>query len=229
MKIHYYSDTFLLNIDTLSVALTSDCALTQSHAGILYIDSEENPNLLHLEGYNKLTNESPSDKFIWLNVPLSKSNKKLLALYCEDIFEKNKKGIPYDIELEETSFDEDLAFIKKDKFGGLTCSTLIMQIFKRHAIEIINRGTWPIREEDKSKQLLFVSRCTQKIPLLLQKEYTQQKMLAIAKGISRYRPEEVVCAASMLKYPHPFSTIDKPSKFLLKNVEEYRKKHKECQ
>lgn len=72
---------------------------------------------------------------------------------------------------------------------GLTCSTLILAVFRRFRIELVNESDWPVREALDRTYLTFVER-------FAEPNHLQILRSEVDAGCVRIQPDEVVGACA---------------------------------
>lgn len=212
MQIKCFPNNALDDINLLSIAVGTPHQ-GQQHIGILHNYSVDGTTkFLHLESYNTLSRDLPNQDYIWVDVDLDEIVKITLIAMCELIYNQNQNSIPYGISMNKTAFDTNGNFVKETEYGGLTCATFVMQVFKSQSIDLIDFTNWPIRAEDKAWQVYIIKLLKKHIPqLLTAKNFLSEQMNEIAQDIQRYRPEEVAAASALPNPPHGQETLTIPS------------------
>ena len=214
MEIKSRLESSIDDIDTVCVAVARpNKDLKQQHIGFFYFDGDM-VNFLHLAKHNKLVNESPDDKYLWLDISLDPINKIHFATYCATVYEQNKMGIPYGFDLDGTDFSEDGHFLKKNQYMGLTCGSFVVQVFRAQGYEIIDLNNWPSRQEDKTWQELILSILRKYVSM----EYFNYQDDKIKEGIARFKPEEVAVAATLPNPPYGLDEIKKEVAVLFNKI-----------
>lgn len=183
-----------------------------THTAFLYIkedDDDDKPYLMHLNGYNKLLNDIPHDQYVWVDLPISESQKQNIIDYIEKVYVNSRGKIPYDI-ASQAFFKLDGSLIKKDEFGGLTCATFVLSVFECLGHHLIDHNTWPrtqTNQEDIKRWLPIVSILAAVIFKAKRHEY-KRRILKFFKGdLRRYRAEEVAAAGGKIGFPHSYNDI----------------------
>lgn len=207
-------------VDSVGVAISRPKRhLNQQHIGILFLDSEKTPQLLHLAWHNELRKNSPSDKYLWLDIPLDAANKVHLATICELIYETNKEGIPYGLCIEGTGFAKDGTFTQEEHHAGLTCATFVIQVFHSQHHYIIDFDGWKHRQADKKWQRQILDALKNNSDA--SEEHLAYQRKKIQEGAARFKPEEVAVAAAMPNPPHGGEAVKKPANQLLNQISNY--------
>ncbi|MBI3406915.1 MAG: hypothetical protein HY040_00980 [Planctomycetes bacterium] len=181
----------------------------QAHIGLLYRSQEPiGIRLLHLRWHHRLTDDAPSDDFIWIEPSLPKRRAKQVAARCRQILRANGKWIPYGFSLPTDNFDRRTAeFLVGPTNLGLTCATFVLAVFEFSGIRLLDYSTWKQRPDDAIWQ--------QKIMALLERTGADAfHVEALRQTIScfRFRPEEVAAAAAL--FP-PAATCDSACEFVV--------------
>jgi len=198
------------DIDLLSIAVTAG-----THTAFLYINELDNdkPYLMHLNGYDRLLNDIPSEDYVWVDLPLTKIQKYNIIDFIEEIFSHYGNEIPYDV-ASQAFFKPDAHFILKDEFGGFTCSTFVLSVFDSLSHPLINYDTWPITQmnkEDISRWAPMVKTISNYIFKNKRNTYLKRMINLFRGDLRRYRAEEVAAASSKVGYPHSYNNIKSES------------------
>jgi hypothetical protein len=207
------------DVDGVCVAISRPKKrLNQQHLGILYLDTNASVQLLHLAWHCDLRKELPSDKYLWLNVPLDPINKIHLATVCELIYESNKEGISYGLCIEGTGFAKDGTFLPEEQHAGLTCATFVIQVFHSQGFMIIDFNGWKHWKSDKVWQRQILQNLQKfEVP----REHVDYQRKKIQEGAARFKPEEVAVAAAMPDPPYGAEEVKSPASRLLNLVIEH--------
>ena len=204
------------SIDSICVAVSWDIQYAQQHIGLLFIDADSQPQLLHLSGHYQLKKESPDVSYSWIDIALDPINKLHLATVCELIFALNPNGAPYSLCSDGASFSEQGFFIAEEDYAGMTCATFVINVFHSQGFLIVDSGKWPVRENDiiwQEKILEILDK------YLKDKDYIDaQKQRIKQGGVARFRPEEVAVAAALSNPPHGLDILEEPAKELLISI-----------
>tara|TARA_R110001583_G_scaffold150393_1_gene302458 strand:+ start:2466 stop:3152 length:687 start_codon:yes stop_codon:yes gene_type:complete len=216
MEVKSVFDSSFADVEAVGVAISRPKKrLNQQHIGLLYLDEDASPQLLHHAWHHDLRKESPSDKYLWLDIPLDPINKLHLATFCELVYEANKDGIPYGICTDGTGFSDDGAFTAGDNHEGLTCATFVAQVFHSQGFIIIDFAGWKHRKADKKWQLQILQNLKQSGASEEHLEHQRKRMLS---GAARFKPEEVAISAAMPNPPHCGEAVRKPAAQLVNKI-----------
>lgn len=169
------------------------------HSGILYLDGSE-ARILDLAFHFKLRDEPAEGPFRWTQISLDRINKTVLAALVARIAHKTPY-IPYGFNSDAVSFDFETGDLLTPPVGrGLTCATFILAVFDAYGYSILDRDYWPIRAEDAEWHATILS--------MLEEHADEGHVNAVRadRNAPRFRPEEVVGAATSEIWPVPFAT-----------------------
>ena len=199
--------------------------LNQQHIGLFYIDAKGDAKFLNLAWHSILRSESPSDKYIWSEIPLDRPNQIHLLTFCSLVYESNQAGIPYGIGIEGTGFDKGGAFTYEEPYAGLTCATFVMQVLHSQGYNIIDFEKWHHRKADKRWQIQIIQKLEEWGKKgRVSKEHIAYQRKMIQKGMARFKPEEIAAAAVLPDPPHGAEPLKKPSSQILNLVISHARK-----
>jgi hypothetical protein len=113
---------------------------------------------------------------------------------CKLVWQRYRESgkLPYGFRLGNTHFDAEGRLVLGARARGLTCATLLVAVFRRVGIELIDENTWPVRTAEDLTELAGISSAF---------EATVYEVLRmeLTSGCIRIRPEEVVasCACAL--------------------------------
>lgn len=193
-------------VDLLAIAVSKG-----THTAFLYINEDDNdkPYLMHLNGHNKLLNDIPHDEYVWVDLPLTATQKNNIIDLIEKIFAKSGGNIPYDV-ASQAFFKPDGNLMKQDAFGGFTCATFVLKVFDCLAHPLIEYSTWPrtqTNKEDIKRWHPFVKYFAAVIFKDQRHKYIKRILTLLRGDLRRYRAEEVAAAGSKKGYPHSYNNI----------------------
>jgi hypothetical protein len=173
------------------------------HAGMLHRAGGGGAHLLHLAWDHDLRNTLPSHQYAWVQLDLPPARLLSIAAMCRRIAKLHARpggGLPYAFRYRETAFSADGRILLGKSEHGLTCATFILAVLSSTGIELLSLAEWPHRDDDieRHSELLDLLRRDSRI--------TADHLAAVAaeKSCVRYRPEEVVGAASWARLPVSF-------------------------
>lgn len=193
-------------VDLLGIAVSKG-----THAAFLYINEDDNdkPYLMHLNGYGQLLNDTPHERYVWVNLSMTESQKNNIIDFIEKIYSQYGQQIPYDV-ASQAFFKPDGNLILQDEFGGFTCSTFVLRVFDSLAHPLIDYSTWPRTKNNKED----IDRWSPIVKILSKRIFNTKKKIYIKRMINffrgdlrRYRAEEVAAAGSKEGRPHSYSNI----------------------
>lgn len=173
------------------------------HAGMLHRAEGEVVNMLDLASDHWLRNSPPSSKYAWVQLELPAIRLLSVAAMCRRIaklYAKTPGGLPYAFRYKETAFRGDGKLLLGKTEHGLTCATFILAVLKSAGIELLKLSEWHLRDGDvaRHRELLAMLQGDPSV--------ARDHVDKIAEEVScvRYRPEEVVGAASSAELPVSF-------------------------
>lgn len=170
------------------------------HLGIFHSAGSKQACQLHLCRHNVLRCEPIDEVFqAWIALPISSDKANVVAAYCRLFAEENADGeVPYGF----SPPDGALTVTGHLEAGviGLTCASLVLAIFDRAELPLVDYLTWPVRPEDQVWQEWIVD--------ILRKNGELNQMKSVEQQIpaTRYRPVEVAAAAACEGHPVDFET-----------------------
>ncbi|MFS8067609.1 MAG: hypothetical protein ACMG6S_14695 [Byssovorax sp.] len=173
------------------------------HVGVLHRADGDPVNLLHLAFDHKLLNSPPGAKYAWVQLQLPDLRLRSVAANCRLIarrYASPKRGLPYGLRYEKTTFRADGKMRLGKAEHGMTCATFILAVLRSAGVELLSLADWPPRDGDKERHLELLDM------LRNDPEVARDHVAAIATEVNgvRYRPEEVVGAASSAQLPVSF-------------------------
>lgn len=173
------------------------------HAGMLHRAADEAVRMLDLANDHWLRDSPPSSKVAWVQLALPSARLLSVAAMCRRIaklYASPGGGLPYAFRYRETGFRADGRMLLGKSEHGLTCATFVLAVLKSVRVDLLKLADWPHREEDaaRHRELLAMLRADPRI--------ARAHVDAVADEINciRYRPEEVVGAASRAELPVSF-------------------------
>ncbi len=170
------------------------------HAGVLFLDKDEQPRALHLGWQDQLQNQWPCAG-LWAGPEAETENLELVAAYCEVVWQTYQADgtFPYALNFNGASFDANGRLHLGPGGRGLTCATFVLAIFKSVGIELVDMEDWPVRlDEDKA----FL----ESIANFVQADHFRVLEDEVAQGAHRVHPPEVL-AACEFRGPTRFSGL----------------------
>lgn len=174
----------------------------QRHIGMLFRPSEsEAPRHLHLAWHQSLNNDLPQGPGLWIHPAVPERRLPQVASICRLVWRNNSNGIPYGFsQPNDECFDSETArYLLGPTQHGLTCASFVLAVFHRAGLPLVNCATWPTgRDEDIIWQEFIVKMMSHP-----NSHATPEHIKAVKDdvGSTRYRPEEVAGAATILNPP----------------------------
>lgn len=200
--LHFLPDVPLEGLRSAGVAIT----LTgpgRWHAGMLHRPQEEVVNMLDLANDHWLRNSPPSNKYAWVQLELPAVRLLSVAAMCRRIaklYASPARRLPYAFRYIETIFSVDGKMLLGKSEHGLTCATFILAVLKSAGVDLLKLGEWPQRDGDvdRHRELLAMLQGDSNV--------SRAHIAEVAAEVRcvRYRPEEVVGAASSAQLPVSF-------------------------
>lgn len=163
------------------------------HSGVLYIGANDERLALHL-GWQDQLSQRWDFRFVWATPDAEPELLSLAAGYCRLIWAsyQQTRSFPYALEDRGASFDENGRLVLADGAHGLTCATIVLAIFNRAGIELVDRETWPVRKDLDLKFLEMVAE-------FAEPEHLKLLRAEVEAGARRVHPDEVVasCACAL--------------------------------
>ncbi|WP_339480348.1 hypothetical protein [Pseudomonas sivasensis] len=190
----------------------------QRHTGFVVRDFFDNSQLFHLGRNNYYRQEVLSKSYSYLLVPaLEPEVANAVISLLVTVLQNTHGNVPYSIAWDqEEYFDSDGRLVKTDPIDGFTCATFVLEILKRQGMELVDRSTWPLSDENKNWQKNI-------LPLLgLSIESLMAQLEAIGK-FPRIRPEEALGAGHLFRGdPLPFNVVQPVSRNVLDEMKRLR-------
>lgn len=167
----------------------------QRHTGFVVKDFFDDSYLFHLVEGNRYIKEPLSYKYCYLIVPaLEPEVANAIISILVTVLQATEGNIPYSIVWDEVGdyFGEDGKLIRKGTLDGFTCATFVLEILRRQGLNLVQRKTWPIPEEDQDWQKDILP--LQSLPI----ENLIAQMEVIGQ-CPRIRPEEAVGAGHVYR------------------------------
>ncbi len=133
------------------------------HCGLIY--ESEGRKYLHFAWDRRLLRESspPADSILLVNTDLTETNKKILALIAEAIFEHpSSHDIPYSLDYMGVEFDAVTNEFRDAGVGtGLSCATFVVAVLKRAGFRLMDVATWQSDAADGAMKAYVIKRLTE--------------------------------------------------------------------
>lgn len=173
------------------------------HVGLLYVDPDGAPHLLHLAFHHDLRKEPlPSqdeylwDDCAWLASPKMRANAELIADFIETCAQNT--DIDYGFSPPDDAFDADGKYDALNPSKGLTCATFIAAIFKSAGFPTVKLETWPSRPDDEAWRQSVLR-------LLRRYEPKRAAQLSGSEVAYRLKPSELAAASASSRAPLCFA------------------------
>lgn len=200
--LHFLPDVPFEGLRSAGVAITLT-GPERWHAGMLHRPQEEVVNMLDLANDHWLRNSPPSNKYAWVQLELPAVRLLSVAAMCRRIaklYASPARGLPYAFRYKDTVFSADGKMLLGKSEHGLTCATFILAVLKSAGVDLLKLDEWPQRDGDmdRHRELLTMLQGDPNVSRAHIAEVTGEVRCV------RYRPEEVVGAASLAQLPVSF-------------------------
>lgn len=192
-----------------------------SHCGILFRTEGETVHLLHLAFHHRLERQPSAVDYEWVQLQLPPLRLESVAALCELIWRQHQKGdeIPYALRFLRSQFAPTGALLLGTTEHGLTCATFILAVLRGASVELLTVDQWPPRPDDESQQRFVLQILDRWKDVASEQERPAlgKHIAAVQResGCARFRPEEVVAAASFTSLPVPFADAETAGRALL--------------
>lgn len=132
------------------------------HIGLIYrLEPEAPAHFLHLAWHYQLLNEKLSEitarDVVWLTeCALDEYSARYMAAFAAVVAECNGVEVPYGFRRSGLRFEEDGKLTVTAPGCGLTCATLVLQLFEDQRLPLLVEASWPRRESDRKFQQFVV-------------------------------------------------------------------------
>jgi len=186
------------------------------HAGLLYRGENGERCALHLGWQDKLYDRWDF-QVLWAAPDAEPELLALAAGHCRLVWAEYQKtrSFPYAFEDRGASFDAEGRLVLSDGAHGMTCATIIVGIFHRAGIVLVQRDTWPIRKELDLKFLESVRNFTPP-------QHFELLRGEVEAGVQRLHPDEAV-AACACELPAAFPAVRSESDALVTRLDGRRR------
>lgn len=193
----------------------------QRHCGIVYLNCDGEPMLLHFTGDLSLIQTTVTEKhhgeYFFVMHNIHEYRQMDIASWLSYIYPENPETIPYGLRYRQTFFDSHGIIRIGERESGLTCSTFVLSIFLSVRIILVNVDEWEVREEDTEWQ----KRLVDSIEFLNEDSPENSKYIERLKseiGTPRFRPEEVTASITFPHRPEYYKTIWARGEEILKEI-----------
>jgi hypothetical protein len=172
----------------------------QNHCAILYKLDGRGARFCHLANHLDLRDEIAHAPYLWADTGLDPANRRFVAAWVGNLH-INRGNIPYGLDSAGCCFDLPTGQFVTPPIGkGLTCSTFITSVLRSLGFDLLNEREWPQRAEDEA----FGRNVVQ---MLVSVNADKDHIKAVTEdiGAKRFRPEEVVGAATLSAWPVAFA------------------------
>ncbi|GAB01775.1 MULTISPECIES: hypothetical protein [Acinetobacter] len=208
--------------DLLGLILkTTDLELGNRHTGFIILKQNQELSIAHLCGKNyRFERYEGTYVYTWINeldeaiiVPLmarlkNLSLKKTIDVEYSPIYSGN--GV---------LDDKNGKYIVDPKFPteGLTCATFVILMLENFGVNLIDKNSWKITEEDTIWFERMLNDC-----FFLFQDHFLEKLREDKGKYPRFRPEQVVAAACLYEDdPISFDEANEASKEILRQLEHH--------
>jgi hypothetical protein len=180
----------------------------QNHCGIVYRFGGR-IKFCHLAWHHILENgDFPLDKrYYFANCGGADENHIVVAAKME-LISRNVKSIPYAIDYVGCGFHEKtFDFLPPPDGKGLTCATFIMLVFASLGFPLLDEDTWPDRADDAKWQQFIIAALEDTARQGAADPAHVEAVKRDVGKVKRFRPEEVVAAATRDEWPGLYPDI----------------------
>lgn len=190
------------------------------HAGFIYKIDEDDPRVAHLAWHEDQRDNQIDATYLWSPMPfLEEPNCHVVASWLH-VRRSKPDLIPYGFRVDGRVYDaESDAFIPPPPGQGLTCATFIVAVLRHLGFSLLVGASWPNdRQDDREWQEAVVA-------ALKEQGASEQHVKALAEdvGARRYRPDEVVGAATLAEWPVAFPDAAKAAQEVIAAIAASRK------
>lgn len=205
------------DIEHVAVGITR-VSSEQMHAGLLYRSPvDDRIHLLHFcwHRYGRDEIADPQHhEYFWVAPPIRRSVARNLAVFCQDVARQQSfKTIPFAFRIDNSAvFDTDGRLVAASG-QGLTCATFVMTMFASMGPgnRLVASETWPQRVCDDAWFQRIIAAMRARDPAHAQELERQ-------RDAARFRPEEIVGAASVPLRPVEFLNALQSGREVLKRM-----------
>lgn len=190
----------------------------QRHTGFVVRDFFDNSQLFHLGRNNYYRQEVLTKSYTYLLVPaLEPETANAIISLLVTVLQNTHGNVPYSIAWDqEEYFDDNGQLVKTDPVDGFTCATFVLEIMKRQGLELVDRSTWPLTDENKNWQKDILSLLGLSIESLM-------AQLEVIGKFPRIRPEEALGAGHLFNGPPlPYNDVKPASLEVLAEMRRLR-------
>lgn len=192
------------------------------HVALVFkLDDADPPRRCHVLWHHKLGGEVSSGRHPWVQSPLGKSRKRLIANICDSIvrrIEANNPKVNFGFSFDLKCFDSSGRFQSAVAGQGFTCATFVLEVFRRGGVRLLQ--SWQYRDGDKAWQGKVIAELEgQKAD---PNHVEALKKLTSENEVFRIRPEEACAAAAYAPPPLNFDDGQRLGQEFLRILERYR-------
>lgn len=121
----------------------------REHVGIIFLDDDGHPHLLHLASHYSLQCDDQIDGHAWVFPAIAPELLPSVAAMCARVVKRNAAGIPYGFRYDATRFTTDGQLTLGTAERGLTCATFVLAVLRSAGVELLARTEWPKRADDQ--------------------------------------------------------------------------------
>ncbi|MBI2725016.1 MAG: hypothetical protein HYX42_02080 [Polaromonas sp.] len=190
----------------------------QKHVAFIHQNPLPNPWLLHLAWHRRLFHHPWDGQYYWIGLSRIDSEvQEEFSDWARIVAGRSKDlEIPYSVFfVPDGNFDVDGQFIDRGDGSGLTCATFILAMFADYGLPLLRIDSWPKSRPGDFSWMRKILKALR--PVLTRSEFLSQ--IARRHELKRFRPEEVVAAASIFEgVPLEFDEVVPVSKVVLTQV-----------
>jgi hypothetical protein len=163
---------------------------SQRHTGFFARTLTGDKFLFHLARNNDFRRSNVSSTYNYIFVPfLEPENEMVIIGFLQFLWAETCGRLAYSIEYSNSDyFDESGALVMTAAGDGFTCATFVLETLRKHGLDMVERSTWPLTDQDSAWQLSILDAAGLS---------AAQFMAQVEKvgHCPRFRPEHAVGAA----------------------------------
>lgn len=189
-----------------------------AHCGVYYEAADGIIELLHLAAHNGLSSEPESEYYLNIETRFPPFKKVAVSNLCRLFY--NRYGASRALRYSAARTDSILTTgeLAIDKPGvGLTCATLVIQLFERNGADLIDKKSWPPASLDDRVWLRTIVKIFQNA-FRLERDVLHFENIDDSCKWSRFLPEEVAAAAMIAPPSAKRSELRKSAPQILRDL-----------
>jgi hypothetical protein len=199
--------------ETAAAVLSRDSRTSLLHTGIYFKNIGSQVCILHL-GWENLILEGqqwPQGPRLWAGPSVAPERLDGIAAWCELVLGgfKGSETFPYGFGYPDAHIDDATGqCVSGPGARGLTCATLVLAVFRKQGIQLIDETDWPRRKRADLRFVRFVRGVVLRARRHAEKQLAVVRRLErdVRRGRIRFRPEEVIAACGV-ELPAKFANV----------------------